>query len=260
MIQDDPIITFPQALAGFPGLTEFRIFEPEGVYPLKFLQAIASPEVSFACMDAASVKLDYEVPLAPEDAEALALEAPGDALVLAVVVVPRRDPRRMTANLAGPLVINIKTSIGRQITLDAKVFPLEYPVFPVEEAGVIHFPSGLIGFPDLQSFQLLEPADAYPLKFLKPTSREDIHFVCIDIAAIKNDYKVVLSDEDAQALAIETLADAMVLALVVVPQDPRQMTANLAGPVLINLRTRQGRQIVLNIEQFPLKYSVFANQ
>ena len=247
MSQDDFIITFPKALAGFPALTEFRLFEPEGTYPLKFLQAVAAPDISFTCMDAATVKLDYDVPLPPEDAQALALATPEEALVLAIVVVPDGDPRRMTANLAGPIVLNTRTRVACQVQLDTHVFPLEFPVF-------------LIGFPELKSFQLLEPGDAYPLKFLQPVDREDIHFVCVDVAAISMDYQVPLSDEDAKALAIESLTDALVLALVVIPADPRQMTANLAGPILINLKTMQGRQIVLNTETFPLKFPVFSGK
>lgn len=257
MSQDELIITFPKPLAGFPALTEFRIFEPDGTYPLKFLQSVATPEVSFTCMDAATVKLDYDVPLSPEEAQALGLEKPDEALVLAIVVVPEGDPRRMTANLAGPIVINTRTRVGRQVQLDTRVFPLEYPVFQTPPEAVITFPTGLIGFPALKFFQLLEPGDAYPLKFLRPLEREDIHFVCIDIAAINPEYTVPLAEEDAKALAIEAPSDALVLALVVVPPDPRQMTANLAGPLLINLKTMQGRQVVLNTERFPLKFPVF---
>jgi len=260
MSQEDYVVTFPRALAGFPALTEFRVFEPEGTYPLKFLQAVASPDISFACMDAATVKLDYDVPLSAEDAEALALEKPEDALVLVIVVVPGEDPRRMTANLAGPLVINTRTRKGVQAQLDTRVFPLQFPVFLPRDEGEIAFPAGLIGFPESRRFMLLEPSDAYPLKFLQPVDREDIHFVCIDVAAIKMDYQVPLSREDAKALAIEDPADALVLALVVIPEDPRLMTANLAGPILINLRTRQGRQVVLNTEQFPLKFPVISDK
>jgi flagellar assembly factor FliW len=175
-----------------------------------------------------------------------------------MVVVPAGDPRRLTANLAGPIVINTRTKVGCQIQLDTRVFPLEYPVFLPPAEGVVTFPNGLIGFPDLRSFQLLEPADAYPLKFLQPLDREDIHFVCIDVAAINPGYVVPLSDEDARALAIEALEDTLVLALVVIPADPRQMTANLAGPLLINFKTKEGRQIVLNTERYPLKFPVFA--
>jgi flagellar assembly factor FliW len=45
------------------------------------------------------------------------------------------------------------------------------------------------------------------------------------------------------------------LALVVIPQDPRKMTANLAGPLVINVHTLRGCQVILNPDQFPLKYS-----
>ena len=260
MTTEDFIVTFPKALPGFPGLERFRLHEPEGGYPLKFLQSMERPEISFACVDAATVKIDFEVPLGPEDSAALALAAPEDALVLTIVVVPEDDPRRMTANLAGPLVINSRTRVGRQIELDARTYPLEYPVFLGKEGAGIHFPNGLIGFPELNFFNILEPSDSYPLKFLQPLDRDDVSFICIDVAAIKPDYEVPLSEEDAQALAIRAPADAMVLALVVIPDYPRQMTANLAGPLLINLKTRKGRQIVLNTEHNPLKYPVFTDK
>ena len=53
----------------------------------------------------------------------------------------------------------------------------------------------------------------------------------------------------------------MVLAILVVPPDNiREMTANLAGPLVVNTKTMQGRQIVLNIEQFPLAYPVFQGE
>ncbi|HLO66117.1 MAG TPA: flagellar assembly protein FliW [Holophaga sp.] len=260
MNQEGLIVQFPKALPGFPDLREFRLFEPEGGYPLRFLQAVGSPDVSFTCMDAATVKLDYEVPLGDEDRDLLGIAAPEEALVLAIVVLPTGDPRRMTANLAGPIVINTRTRVGCQVQLDTRIFPLEYPVLLPPDQDILRFEGGLIGFPTLKRFQLLEPPDAYPLKFLHPVDREDIHFVAIDVAAIKPDYQVPLTDEEAQELAIEEPADALVLALVVIPPDPRHMTANLAGPILVNLKTRAGRQIVLNSEKYPLKFPVVGDK
>ena len=127
----------------------------------------------------------------------------------------------------------------------------------VQDAPILNFPAGLIGFPALKAFRLFEPKDSYPLKFLQAVDREDISFVCIDVQAIKPDYVVPLSDEDAQGLALHEPADAMILALVAIPADPTRMTANLAGPVVVNTRTLQARQIVLNIDQYPLAYRVF---
>jgi len=253
MAQDSILLTFPQGLLGFSDLTTFHLFEPKGGYPLKFLQAADKPEISFVCMDVAAIKIDYEVTLGDADANLLGLERQEDAMVLALVVVPE-NPRGMTANLAGPLVINVKTQVGVQVVLDASKFPLQYPVFGPQDEVVLAFPRGLIGFPDLKSFRLFEPAGSYPIKFLQAVEQEEISFTCIDAGAIKSDYTFPLEEEDAAFLALEKPQDALVLAMVVIPEDPRRMTANLAGPLVINVHTRSGCQVALNPEEYPLKY------
>ncbi|MBP1627077.1 MAG: fliW [Holophagaceae bacterium] len=253
MAQESVLLNFPRGLVGFPELKTFHLFEPKGGYPLKFLQAADHPEVSFVCMDIAAIKMDYEVPLNDPDALLLSLETQEDALVLALVVVPE-DPKGMTANLAGPLVINAKTKIGLQVTLDTNKYPLQYPVFGSKDEVILQFPKGLVGFPDLKSFRLFEPAGSYPLKFLQAVDQEEISFTCIDAGAIKGDYEFTLDEEDAAFLALEKPQDALVLAMVVIPEDPRKMTANLAGPLVVNVHSRNGRQLVLNPELYPLKY------
>lgn len=121
------LLTFPKGLLGFEQLTTYQLVEPRDAYPLKFLQSVEAAEVSFICIDPIAVKKDYEVPLGQEEAEALALEAPEDALILTLVVVPE-DPRQMTTNLAGPLVVNVKTRLGYQIILNSDKFPLRFPI------------------------------------------------------------------------------------------------------------------------------------
>lgn len=125
---DGILLSFPRGLLGFPQLTSFRLFEPSDGYPLKFLQAVEQPEISFVCMDPAGIQPDYAVPLAESEAEELAIASPSEALVLTLVVIPE-DPRRMTTNLAGPLVVNTRTHTGLQVALPADRFPLKFPVF-----------------------------------------------------------------------------------------------------------------------------------
>jgi flagellar assembly factor FliW len=125
------LLTFPKGLVGFPSLTQFRLFEPQDAYPLKFLQSVEEKEVAFVCIDPVGIKADYEVPLDQDEAEALHLELPEEALVLTLVVVPE-DPRHMTTNLAGPLVINIKTLKGFQLVLSSDKYPLRFPILPLD--------------------------------------------------------------------------------------------------------------------------------
>lgn len=127
MTDEGILLTFPKGLLGFSQLTAFRLYEPQDGYPLKFLQAVEAPEVSFTCLDPAGIKADYSVPLGEEEAAVLGIESPADAMILTLVVIPE-DPRRMTTNLAGPLVINVKTRIGFQIALNADAYPLRFPV------------------------------------------------------------------------------------------------------------------------------------
>ena len=127
MTDEGILLTFPKGLLGFSQLTTFRLYEPQDGYPLKFLQAVEAPEVSFTCLDPAGIKADYSVPLGEEEAAVLGIESPADAMILTLVVIPE-DPRRMTTNLAGPLVINVKTRIGFQIALNADAYPLRFPV------------------------------------------------------------------------------------------------------------------------------------
>ena len=121
---------------------------------------------------------------------------------------------------------------------------------------ILHFPIGLVGFPTLKAFRFFEPKDGYPFKFLQSVDSPDISFVCLDPVGFKPDYNVPLNDEDAQALAIEQPEDALILTLVVIPEDPKKMTTNLAGPLVINVKTLQGRQVVLNADKYPLQFPV----
>lgn len=132
MSDEGILLAFPKGLVGFPALTRFRLYEPSDGYPLKFLQSEDNPRISFVCMDPAGIKPDYAFALNDEDAALLALEAPEDALILTLVVIPE-DPRRMTANLAGPLVVNAKSRKGVQVVLNAEEFPLQFPVITAEK-------------------------------------------------------------------------------------------------------------------------------
>ena len=121
---------------------------------------------------------------------------------------------------------------------------------------ILTFSAGLVGFPALKSFRFFEPKDGYPFKFLQSVEDPEISFVCLDPVGFKPDYNVPLSEDDALSLAIENPEDALILTIVVIPKDPKQMTTNLAGPLVINVKTLQGRQIVLNADKYPLQFPV----
>lgn len=57
-------------------------------------------------------------------------------------------------------------------------------------------------------------------------------------------YQLDVDGEDLREIGAESRGDVMDFAIVTIPEDPARMTANLQGPVVINRRTRVGRQCI----------------
>lgn len=124
----------------------------------------------------------------------------------------------------------IKTKLGQEVELTNKNF--------------IHFADGLIGFESFHDFALVPQGDESPFLLLQAVDEPQLAFLTIDPRCFAPAYLPELSDEDLQSLDLKDFSHAVVLSIVVIPEDPAKMTANLQAPVVINVETRHGRQLV----------------
>jgi flagellar assembly factor FliW len=67
-----------------------------------------------------------------EDLESIKIERIKDAIVRVILVIPKGHPERMTANLQGPIVFNIRARLAKQIVLPGDEYSTRYRVFPEE--------------------------------------------------------------------------------------------------------------------------------
>jgi flagellar assembly factor FliW len=74
------------------------------------------------------VKADYLEDLSPEERIFFTQKSKDDLIVFALVTIPRDDVEKMTVNLLGPLVIDVKSRHGRQVILANSGYPHRYPV------------------------------------------------------------------------------------------------------------------------------------
>lgn len=114
-------------------------------------------------------------------------------------------------------------------------------------ANEISLPSGLIGFGDYRRGELLYLTDHLPFLWLKLSSKTDcVRFVVIEPGGVIPDYQPEIFDADAEALGLKDMSEALVLNIVTLRhQQPVEATVNLLGPIVVNRRTRIGRQLVL---------------
>ena len=119
-----------------------------------------------------------------------------------------------------------------------------------EEKDIIVLPEGLIGFAQHKRFVLLEDPEQEPFLWFQSLDDPNLAFVLVDPLLFFPDYKVQVPKEDVALLGIEEPKDARVLVLVVVDEDPAKITANLKGPVVLNPRDLNAKQVVLMDDRY----------
>lgn len=107
---------------------------------------------------------------------------------------------------------------------------------------LLTFAGGLYGFPDCHQFILL-PA-GHDLWWLQSAEHASLFFLLADPFPAVPGYAVDLGAVDRMALGAPAPDDVAIFAVVNLrPAGPP--TLNLQGPIAVNLRTRQGRQLAI---------------
>jgi flagellar assembly factor FliW len=129
-----------------------------------------------------------------------------------------------------------------------KVLPELYPTdFDSPPANEVILPHGIIGFSHYKRAELLYLPDHLPFLWMKlGEPEESIHFIVIEPGGIVLGYEPEVSDEDIAQLEIRDQSEAMILNIVTLKkQNPVEAIVNLIGPIVVNRRTRVGRQLVI---------------
>lgn len=131
-----------------------------------------------------------------------------------------------------------------------------FGVVSYSEEDVLHFEEGIPGFEGLKSFILLSIEEFTPFKWLQSLDDTDIAFVIVDPKAIIKDYKVELDEETVKLLDIKDLNHILVFAILVIPDEIENMTANLKAPIIINAENNKGMQILLDNDDYMIKHPI----
>ncbi len=144
-----------------------------------------------------------------------------------------------------------------------KVIPEIYPTdIDIPPTNQLVLPQGLIGFADYTRAELVYLPDHLPFLWMKLHSATDeLHFIVIEPGGIVPGYEPEIFDGDAEQLDLRSPAEAMILNIVTLTrQNPVEATANLIGPLVVNRRTRIGRQLVIsNYSRYTASHALVEN-
>lgn len=128
---EDQLIRIDGGLLGFPDADQFVRLPVDDAEGWQWLQSTSDRDLAFLVISAFRFFPDYDIELPDGDVAALELDDPADADVLALVTIRHTEEggiASVTANLLGPLVINHRTGVGRQVVLSDSQHSTRQPV------------------------------------------------------------------------------------------------------------------------------------
>ncbi len=129
----------------------------------------------------------------------------------------------------------------------------------IDDEKIIHFPSGIIGFPDLTEFALIHDEEKGPgsIHWLQSMQEPAFAMPIMDPLLVMPDYNPEVDDDLLKKIGELVPEELLVLVTVTVPSDPTKMTVNLKGPIIINAAEKKACQMIVEGEGYVVKYPIY---
>jgi len=130
---------------------------------------------------------------------------------------------------------------------------------PVEvtDDHLLSVPEGIFGFEDYTKYALID-SDYEPFIWLQSVEKPEVAFLIVDPFLICSNYETDIDDESLKKIGISKPEDIIIMTIVTVPSSGSPITANFAGPLVINKTTRQCMQVILNDNRWSTKVDIMA--
>lgn len=132
-------------------------------------------------------------------------------------------------------------------TINTRFGQVEY-----DPDNLLHFPTGMVGFPQLHDFIVMPNKKQGPLFWIQSVDDPDIAFVLTDPSNFFLDYVVVPDESERELLKIAAEDPCFVLAVVTVPPN-QEITLNLSAPILFAPQTNRAMQVILDDPKYKIK-------
>lgn len=130
----------------------------------------------------------------------------------------------------------------------------------VDEEKKIYFENGIIGFPDLKSFLIIfdeEKKDNGSISWLQSVEEPGFAIPVMNPLLADEKYNPIVNDELLKPLGELDSDEMLVLVTLTIPAKIQEMSVNLKAPIIINAITRKACQIVVENEEYRVKYPVY---
>ncbi len=133
-------------------------------------------------------------------------------------------------------------------------------VIQIEDSEIIKFPQGIPGFLDKKRYVLLKLSNESPFLILQSVDEVELAFITISPWDVFPKYDFQINQATENLLEVKDPEDILVTAICTIKNNIKDMTVNLAAPVVINYKKSKGKQVVLEDNKYITKFPVFPEQ
>jgi flagellar assembly factor FliW len=138
-----------------------------------------------------------------------------------------------------------------------KVDTIRFGELDIDENQLFTFPMGILGFSSMKSFVIIEQEDQYPFKWLQSVDDPSTAFVLSDPLLFYPTYCAEIKRAELSMLGELNEEELVLSVIMTVPEDSKNLSANLCAPLIFNLANRTGMQHVLSDPRYPVKHFLF---
>ena len=135
-----------------------------------------------------------------------------------------------------------------------RVDTTRFGVLEIDEGSIIRMPKGPIGFEEQTDYCLIQHRPDSNFRWLQSVGEPGLAFVVVDPSEHLADCEIEVPDAEAARLRLKDPGDAMVLVIVTIGDHGREISANLAAPIVINSRELVGMQVILQDSPYPIEH------
>lgn len=126
----------------------------------------------------------------------------------------------------------------------------------VDDMNIVRFPQGLLGFPQLQNFFLVECSDEPLFLWLQSADEPKIAFTVLESLFFHKDYQISLYPQDMTDLEIQSEKEVKALNIIAMDTQSENISVNLKAPLVLNLQKRVGKQVILTDGRYSVDHSI----
>jgi flagellar assembly factor FliW len=129
----------------------------------------------------------------------------------------------------------------------------------IDQSLIITIPEGILGFEDLKRFIILDHFDKEsPFKWLQSIEDPSLAFVITDPLIFVSDYKAKIHKDEISSIKLSDATKALIVVIVNIKRDHREITINLQGPLVINSEEKLAKQCILRTDDYDVRHIIFS--